>query len=431
MNLDQLGDFDLSKPVWRPPVSRPVDQKLLDLETILNITRQVNTSLVLSDVLDLVLDEAIRVAGAERGFLMLADGQRKLSFTAGRTSKRESITANSFEVSSSVLEDVFCTGESMCVEHALCDERFERRESIMALELQTIICAPLKTHDDIIGVIYVDSRSIQPVDKERMIQLFGILAGQSAIAIKNARLFHELKTTYEELRNANKQIIQFERMAMKGEIAAEVSHELKNLVAVVLLNLQVIQRKLDATMAEEIRQVVDKTIAGAKKIQNFSMNLLTRSGQGSNLLPHDVNTLAGDFTRFMGELPKYKRNSFTVHAGANIPKVHIDIDQIQQVLLNLINNAVEAHPEAAIEISTRSEVNEGRVIIALKDNGPGISPDVLQKLFNEKVTTKVDGHGYGLSICKQIIESHGGKITVESEMGNGATFLISLPLIKD
>jgi signal transduction histidine kinase len=216
---------------------------------------------------------------------------------------------------------------------------------------------------------------------------------------------------------------------MKGEIAAEVSHELKNLVSVVLLNLQVIQEKMDASMAERISLLVDKTIAGAKKIQNFSLNLLTRSGQGSNLLLHDVNTLVGNFVQFMRELPKFRDNTFTFNAGTDLPKINVDIDQIQQVFLNLINNAAEAQPGVTIEITTRSEITEGRVSIVLKDTGPGIPAEVLSRLFIDKVTTKVNGHGYGLSICKQIIENHGGKITVESEQGNGATFTISLPSI--
>jgi len=97
----------------------------------------------------------------------------------------------------------------------------------MNLELQTIICSSLQTRDEKIGVIYVDSKFIQAVDKASIVNLFEILAGQAAIAIKNARLYENLKRAYEDLTQANQHIIQSERMAMKGELAAEVSHELK------------------------------------------------------------------------------------------------------------------------------------------------------------------------------------------------------------
>ncbi|MBI3364267.1 MAG: GAF domain-containing protein [Ignavibacteriae bacterium] len=94
----------------------------------------------------------------------------------------------------------------------------------MDLALQTILCAPLKTHDASIGVIYVDSRYIQAINRAEILRLFEILAGQAAIAIHNARLYEDLKRTYEELKEANEHIIASERMVLRGEMAAEVSH---------------------------------------------------------------------------------------------------------------------------------------------------------------------------------------------------------------
>jgi len=129
------------------PGEQPIASRMQDLEMILNVVRKVGTSLVLSDVLDLVLDEAIRITKSERGFLMLADGNRKLEFVTGRNAGGESILADGFHVSSSVLDDVFTTGESLCVEDALNDGRFDRRQSVLDLELKTIICSPLRTQE--------------------------------------------------------------------------------------------------------------------------------------------------------------------------------------------------------------------------------------------------------------------------------------------
>jgi len=132
MNLDDLLQEEVVGQAHaaqeKPPASRT-----RDLEMILNVVRKVNTSLVLSDVLDLVLDEAIRITKAERGFLMLADAEQKLEFVTGRTSTGESIHAENFQVSSSVLDDVFTMGESLFVEDALNDGRFELRQSVLEL----------------------------------------------------------------------------------------------------------------------------------------------------------------------------------------------------------------------------------------------------------------------------------------------------------
>jgi signal transduction histidine kinase len=427
MNLDELLSREFSGSVTETVESHAGRSGAQDLETILNIVRKINTSLVLKDVLELVTDEAIRIANADRGFLMLASAEGKLEFVIGRNARGESINADHFHVSSSVLEDVFTTGESLCIENALNDERFERRQSIMNLELQTIICAPLQTHEERIGVIYVDSKFIQAVDKEEILRLFEIMAGQAAIAINNARLYDNLKRTYEELKQANQHIIQSERMAMKGELAAEVSHELKNLVAVVLLNLELMQRKAGTVSLQEINALIEKTITGVRKIEGFSKSLLTRRRASSKLLPTSLNKVASDFVEFVRFLPKFKHNDISIMLGEGIPPIDLDVDQIHQVLLNLVNNSVEAKATARIELRTEYDAAANMVSLTLKDDGPGIDEAILDKLFTEKVTTKPEGHGYGLPICKHLIEAHGGTIAVQSRKGEGATFIMNFP----
>lgn len=427
MNFDELLRQNLPDHLVSTVDEGGTHARVRNLETILTIVRKINTSLVLTDVLELVIDEAIRIAHAERGFLMLANQAGTLEFVVGRNERGESIKAESFQVSSSVLEDVFTTGESICIENALSDERFETRKSIMNLELQTIICSPLHTHDEKIGVIYVDSKFIQAVDKSEILSVFEILAGQAAIAIKNARLYEDLKRAYDDLKQANEHIIKSERMAMKGELAAEVSHELKNLVAVVLLNLELMQRKAGNVSQEEIHAIVEKTIAGARKIEGFSKSLLTRQRASARMVPYSVNKIVSDFVDFIKFLPKFKRNTVTMDIASSLPPVNLDVDQIQQVLLNLVNNSVEASQTATVQLATEYDRSSGHVLIYVLDDGPGIDESIIARLFAEKITTKADGHGYGLPICKQIVEGHGGKISVESSPGKGVKFTMSFP----
>ncbi len=405
------------------------ESRMQDLTMILGVVREINTSLVLSDTLELVLDEAIRITKAERGFIMLADDAKKLEFVTGRDANGKSILAASFQVSSSVLDDVFETGESLCVENALSDGRFESRQSIMNLELQTIICCPLRTPGETIGVIYVDSRYIQSVQKAEVLFLFEILAGQAATAIKNARLYEDLKKTYEDLRLANEQIIKSERMAMKGEIAGQVSHELKNIVAVVVLQLEILRLKLDRLSPQELRDIIEKTMAGTRKIQNFSNNLLTRNRAAGTLLPGNPNVVCRDFFDFIKVLPKFKHREIALVLGENVPDIQMDVDQVHQVLLNLVNNAVEAFADAAITLETEYDVVDNVVRVSVGDNGPGIDEAIRNKLFYESITTKVNGHGYGLPICRQIIEHHGGNIRLESRKDAGAKFIMTFPVL--
>lgn len=428
MNLDDLVQHHGEEHLVHVRENEPDKTRARDLETILAIVRKINTSLVLSDVLQLVVDEAIRIAKAERGFLMLADRERGLRYVVGRTAEGTTIEARSFQVSSTVLQDVFETGESLCIENALNDERFERRQSIMDLELQTIMCTPLRTDEETIGVVYVDSKYIQAVDTAYILSLFEILAGQAAIAIKNTRLYEELKTAYTDLRDVNAQLVKFERLATRGEMASEVSHELKNLVAIVMLQLDVMKRRFDKLSPEAMRDMLDKTVAAARRIAGFSENLLSQAHASGNMSLASPNNLVNTFLDFIRALPKFKRNQITMRLDDNVPSLVMDGEQVQQVLLNLMNNAVEALPDVAIEISTAYDASAKVVSLCVKDNGPGIDENVRKKLFQEKITTKPTGHGYGLRICRQILENHGGTIRIESAPNAGATFILTFPL---
>lgn len=403
------------------------DKRSENLETILNIVRMTNASLVLSDLLELVIDQAIRITNAERGFLMLADENRTLQFVVGRDRDGHPIHPENFQVSSSVLEDVFVTGESICIESALTDERFERRQSVQNLELQTIMCAPLETHEKTIGVIYVDSRYIQAINKEDMLYLFEILVGQAAIAIQNARLYEDLRKTYEQLKQANEQIVKSEKMALRGELAAEVSHELKNLVSVILLQLHGLQKRMSKGETQQPTELVSEIIQSVHKISVFSENLLVRSSITPKMKHEDLNKLVNDFVAFIRVLPKFRQARVVMEADQTLPRVSVDKEQLQQVLLNLANNAVESYPEATVRFKTAYDILKNLVHLSVSDNGKGLDPRIKGKILVEKVTTKENGHGYGLNICRKIIENHGGRITVESEPCKGTTFMMTLP----
>lgn len=428
MKLEELIKSDRVAHRESEEAGDSAQTRVHDLEMILNVVRKINSSLELSQVLEHVTDEAIRIVRADRGFLMLTNEAGQLAYVIGRNARGESLQAENIQVSSSVLEDVYNTGESICIESALTDQRFESRKSILSLELQTIICSLLKTQEEKIGVLYVDSKHIQSVDKGEILSLFEILVGQAAIAIRNAQLYANLKEAYEDLRQAHLHIIQSERMAMKGELASEVSHELKNLVSVVLLSLQRLRMRIGSVTPDELSGIIENAIGGVRKIEKFSTNLLSRPHSAVNLSPRCLNKITSDFADFMRFIPKFRSNKISCSLAENVPLLNLDIDQIQQVLLNLVNNIVEARADADIRFVTEVNPTNRVAILKVEDSGPGIDESILPKLFAEKVTTKVDGHGYGLLVCRQIVENHGGSIRVDSRQGEGTTFTLTFPI---
>ena len=168
-------------------------------------------------------------------------------------------------------------------------------------------------------------------------------------------------------------------------------------------------------------------LRGTGKILNFSEGLLTRTRASGKFVPMDLNEVVRGFVDFIKVLPKFKRNHIGLCLHPEIPLVQLDVDQFQQVLLNLMNNAVESFPEAALDLETRYDTSRRIVELSVKDNGPGIEESVREKLLTHRVTTKPQGHGYGLPICRKIVEDHGGSIRIESSKTTGTRFVLTFP----
>jgi signal transduction histidine kinase len=427
----RLSELQHSERATDRPETLTGINRVQDLERILNVVKTINNSLVLDEVLRLVVDNSIDVAKAERGFLLLADNEGKLECKLARNSKRESLPLEEALISHTVVDDVHQTGESVFIENAQTDDHFDDRQSIKSLFLQTILCSPLNIKNEKVGVIYVDSRSIQAVKKDEIIDLFEILAGQAAIAIKNAQLYEKLHCAYKDLEDANEQVLKFERMASRGEMAAEVSHELKNSLTIVSLQLHSLKSFSHRCSDEEREKKLNGAIEALKKTILFASGLIETSAFKTNKYVGNLNEAIRDFLKFIRILPRFRRSVLVTMLDESVPQFLFDKQQLQQVLLNLVTNAVEAYSEATIEIRTSyiSEKNEVRMSVI--DNGPGIIDEVRKKIFTQKITTKVDGHGYGLPICRKIVENHNGVIEVESVVGQGTSFHLTFPAEKN
>jgi signal transduction histidine kinase len=431
MRLSDLIQQDSVSTLVEPGSADPSSNSLKNLRLILSVVKHINNSLILDDVLKLVLDSAIAVTKAERAILLFADEAMKLQCVLARNADKESLDARAITYSTSIVNDVFRSGELFCIESAQSDAHYDKRESIKSLALETILCAPLSVEDQKIGVIYVDSRYIHSVNRQDVIDIFEIFTGQAATAIRNATLYENLQKSYRELQDANEKLIRCERLASRGEMAAEISHELRNQLGLAMLELDLLR----SFPANYSRAMQKKKIASAqrilKRISGFAANLIESSGFKTVKKKNNLNKVVSEFLIFIKTLEKFSRLNITLSLDDSLPEFMFDANQIQQVFLNLLKNTVEACESAAIEIATSYGPKTKAVAVSFKDNGPGISEEVRKKLFFEKLTLKEHGHGYGLSICGRIIESHGGTISVNSKPGCGAEFVFSLPIEAD
>jgi signal transduction histidine kinase len=260
------------------------------------------------------------------------------------------------------------------------------------------------------------------------LELLRTLANQAAVAVENARSYRALAHANEELRSAQSRLVVAERFAAIGEVSAAVAHGIRNPLAGIKVAAQLATIGLPAE--HPLRENFGDIIAEANKLEARVRGLLDFA---KPFEPHLQPTRMADVVAdAVGGL----RSQIAAHAvevvseiDPDMPLVSIDHVQIGEVLLVLLSNAIEAMPNGGrIDVRVALCAGGERVRIDVADDGPGISPDQQQHLFELFFTTKASGTGLGLPVAKKIAERHGGTITVHSEVGAGSRFSVELPI---
>jgi signal transduction histidine kinase len=404
------------------------------LEAILNIVNTINRSLILEDVLELVLKNAIRLTQSERGFIVLQNSAGELEFKLGLNEQNENLPKQLFEVSNTVVEDVFKNGQSIFLEGAQSDTAYDTTKSILKLDLQTILCSPLITNGKKIGVIYVDSKHLHKIKVREITGTFEILAGQAATAIRNAQLYDNQINAYNALQEANAQLIQAERKVLKSGIDTEIGQALQGLVHLALLETESLLRTIEKSQSEfDTSQELDDLLFDRLKlkskvaadsirnIQKYAQVLLETSVTDLNKDNNDLNRTIQSVIKYLSPLKKF--NSVTFKTELNtLPLCDFDPEQIQHLLVHLFTNSVNANKNATITI--RSYIKENKNCVDVQDDGPGFSE---KYNANPSAIFNLSNGGYGLFLCKNVIDKHKGEIKILNSE-KGALIHFSLPV---
>ncbi len=410
-------------------------EKAKNLEVILNILNSINRSLILDDVLELVLKNAIRLTNSERGFIVLKTNLGKLEFKLGLDSNGKELPESLFQISNSVVEDVFYNGQSRFIEGAQSDVTLESSKSILRLDLQTILCSPLITDGNKIGVIYVDSKHLHKIKEKETTNTFEILAGQAAAAIRNAQLYQSQLSANSALQEANTQLIQAERKALKSGIDSEIGQALQGLVHLALLENESLLRMLeklkkDTEHSETGREnlIYDRlklkskvAIDSIRSIQKYAQVLMETAIMNLNKDSGDLNRTIQSVIKYISPMKRYQFTTFNTQLN-NLPLCNYDSEQIQHLLVHLFNNSVNAKKDATINIQSSSD--DKFIHIIVEDNGPGISEDIKKELFSTFTPRK---NSYGLFLCKSIVDRHNGEIKLlDSIVGTKMEILLPI-----
>jgi two-component system, NtrC family, sensor kinase len=243
----------------------------------------------------------------------------------------------------------------------------------------------------------------------------------------------ELATTFEgmvaAIQRARSELVQAERLAAIGKMAAHVTHEIRNPLSSIGLNVELLEEEVQKSFAgKEPAQLVGAIKAEVERLSRIAEQYLSIARRPSPRLERErIEDLAGELLSFLR--PELERGGVTARldVAAGLPEIAADEAQVRQALLNLIRNAREAMPSGGeLTVAIRRAIGGG-LDLTIDDTGSGIPEDVRASIFDPFFTTKQRGTGLGLAITREIVEAHGGAIACESRPSGGTRFVIHLP----
>jgi signal transduction histidine kinase len=290
--------------------------------------------------------------------------------------------------------------------------------------------APLLRGEDIVGLLVVRRRTPGEFAKNT-VDLITTFAAQSALAIQNARLFHEIEDKSRQLEEASQH---------KSQFLANMSHELRTPLNAILGYTELMADGAYGEPSEKMLGILQRLEANGKHLLGLINDVLDLSKIEAGelvleLSDYCVQDIAQTVRSTLEPLAADKKLAFKVEVAPQMPSGCGDGRRLTQVLINLVGNAIKFTD--AGEVAIKAEANNGSFHVSVSDTGPGISAADQAKLFQEfqqadnAITRKKGGTGLGLAISKRIIEMHGGRIWVESQPGQGSTFAFTLPVVVE
>jgi signal transduction histidine kinase len=302
---------------------------------------------------------------------------------------------------------------------------------------KSALAVPLMADNRVFGVLTLDHAAPAHFQSQHM-GLMRAIAHQAATAIEKARLHKEVSSMAEvlaerveertrELRETQAQLVQAEKLAALGELAAGIAHEINNPLHILQAYVEYMASMADVDITflellEPMRNALDSIARLAGQLRDFSR---PASGEWR---PLDLNNTLTGVLKLVNKEMMHCQIDVVKQLTSDLPLVSGDARQLEQVFLNLILNARDAMPGGG-RLAIDTYAGQSTVHIRFADTGFGIEEEDLPRIFEPYFTTKEDrGTGLGLAICQRIITLHGGKISVSSRLGEGAVFILHLPI---
>ena len=328
--------------------------------------------------------------------------------------------------------------------NALVQEQFKhavpskmKKEEMVDWNPDDLLYVPLRLPGGkVVGIMSIDDPEDGRRPTKESLAPLELFAHQAATAIENAKLIQQVKEYAQhleekveertkQLKETQQRLVNSERLAAIGELAAMVGHDLRNPLtgiagATYYLKIKC-GSKIDSKSKEMLR-IIEKDIENSNKI----INDLLEYSRETKLLDLNESNPKSIVQKALSavKIPEKVRVADLTRAQ---PKIKVDTDKMKRAFINIIKNAVDAMPKGG-KLTIESRESNGDLEIVFSDTGVGMSEETLRNICRPLFTTKAKGMGFGLSICKRFVEAHGGRISARSTIGKGSTFIVTLPI---
>jgi signal transduction histidine kinase len=413
------------------------------LQQILDISRHMAETRALEPLLNYVIDEAVKLVGAEQGYIVLVqpDGSLEIKVKRGRGGEELEGVEEDY-ISKSVFSEVVKTGQPLILRDAINDPHYGAARSVISLQLRSIMCVPFIARGETIGVLYVENRSIRNRFKEDDLPPLILFANQAAVAIENAALNDDLEARVadrtRELEKSWSEVVEANRL--RTVWLSNVAHDLRAPLGITTASLSFLQEGGLGDLNNDQLTWVGKSLQAVHHttgLINDLFDLFKMESGGIKL--HQETVSLQEFLQNVYDvglgLPRPEGVNFELDISTTtLPDVFIDLARIRQVVLNLLSNAYKFTTQGNVTLYAEYRPGDTEVLIGVRDTGEGIAAEKLDRLFNrfqqvdDNDERRRQGSGLGLAICRELVEMHGGRVGVESAPGVGSNFMFTLPL---
>ena len=428
-SLAKMIVFLADKEVEQKTLATEVLDRYREINLLYNISEKLATTLQLNPVAQLAIAETSQLIEGSSGAVMLRNEQSD-SLEVLASFGSEVWDKYKIKVGQGIIGDVAVSGQAEIVNEVQIDPRF----SSDSHHLVSLVCAPLKTTQGVIGIIFIGSE-VPTTYTSSDLKLLTTLALQTAPAIENALIYEDKLKETRALEEKNTELEQLDKF--KDEFLANTSHELRTPLNGIIGLAESMMDGAAGAVTPQLEHNLGMMVSSGRRLANLVNDILDFSKLKHYEIELDIAAIdmkvVTDIVLTLSK-PLVNEQVVTLHnnIGGDIPLVAGDKNRLQQIMHNLVGNAIKFTERGHISLSAKER--NGMVEITVADTGIGIPEDKLDDIFQSfeqvdgsTVRTR-GGTGLGLSISKQLIELHGGQIRVQSTLNVGSRFTFSLPV---